>query len=180
MRSATRKVHTLYSAVVVATLVTLVSTPTTAQEADDPTLRLREAIENHPDRPPGIDTALVFTNLGRTPAKVSMKAYRANGAPAGSADLEVPGNGVAYVLASDLDEPSPTDTTHPERRFIGKVEALGRGNLTGTAVLVGGPVTDLPVIVRMRNLNSTVQPLTSATPVLEVITQIIFPLVAAY
>ncbi len=180
MRSTSRKVHMLYAAAVVATLVLLASTPATAQDADDPTLRLRQAIENHPDRPPGIDTALVFTNLGRAPAKVSMKAYRANGQPAGSADLEVPGNGVAYVLASDLDEPSPTDTTHPERRFIGKVDALGRGHLTATAVLVGGPVTDLPVIVRMRNLNSTVPPVAATLPVPEIITQIIFPLVAAY
>ncbi len=166
--------------VLTAGVLLCVSPPLLADDAPDPTLRLREALAAHPDRP-GFDTALIFTNLGRVAAKVSMKAYDANGHPAGGMDLEVPGNGVAYVLASDFDN-TPEPTADTERRFVGKVEALGRGNLTGTAVLIGGPVTDLPVIVKPRAVPVAPAPTANTTipPVPEYVTQITFPIVAAY
>jgi hypothetical protein len=158
------------AAAAVAAAALLASVPAPAQDTDDPALRLKEAIEDQPTRPPGLDTALLFTNLGRAPAKVSMKAYYANGDLAGSKDLEVPGNGLAYVFASELH----SDTA--DRRLLGKVVAVGRGELTGTAVLVGGPVTDLPAIVNVRRYNATLSP--AVVP--EVITHITFPVVAAF
>ncbi len=86
---------------------------------------------------PLLDTALVITNLRRTPAKVVLVGYDRAGNQVGRARREVPGHGLVYVLASEL-----TDAN----RFLGKVEAVGRGRLTGTAVLLGGSGTDLPAI----------------------------------
>lgn len=90
---------------------------------------------------PSLDTALVITNLRRTPSRVVLVGYDKGGNPVGRARRELPGHGVTYVLASEL-----TDANV----FLGKVEAVGRGRLTGTAVLLGGSGTDLPAISTTR------------------------------
>jgi hypothetical protein len=92
---------------------------------------------------PSLDTALVITNLRRAPAKVVLVGYDRAGNPVGRARREIPGHGLTYVLASEL-----TDANV----FLGKVEAVGRGRLTGTAVLLGGSGTDLPAISTSRRI----------------------------
>jgi hypothetical protein len=116
-----------------------VRTVTTTTEVD---LESRLAEPADPTNP-SLDTALVITNLRRAPAKVMLVGYDRAGNPVGRARREVPGHGLVYVLASEL-----TDAN----RFLGKVEAVGRGRLTGTAVLIGGPVTDLPAITTTRRI----------------------------
>jgi hypothetical protein len=92
---------------------------------------------------PSLDTALVITNLRRSASKVLLVAYDKGGNPVGRARREIPGNGLTYVLASEL-----TDANV----FLGKVEAVGRGRLTGTAVLLGGSGTDLPALSTTRRI----------------------------
>lgn len=173
MRHIIRTRSLLYGAAIALSLVVVAHTPAAGQD-EDPTVALRQAIENAPERPPGIDTALVFTNLGRTPAKLAVQAYNHNGRPLGSKELEVPGNGLAYLFASELDDSSPN------RRLIGKVVARARGKLTGTAVLVGGPVTDLPAIVKVRRLTTSTDSLSATDVATHYVTRVTFPVVAAF
>jgi hypothetical protein len=128
--------------------------------------RLAQPVD--PASPPLLDTALVITNLRRTAAKVLLVGYDRAGNPVGRARREVPGNGLTYVLASEL-----TDAN----RFLGKVEAVGRGRLTGTAVLLGGPVTDLPAISTTRRVATCSEEEVDATIGIE--TVITFPVAAA-
>ncbi|MFQ5667653.1 MAG: hypothetical protein ACE5I7_14670 [Candidatus Binatia bacterium] len=172
MYHGTRHPHRLYGVIVAAAAILFTSALATAQGTADPTLALRQAIENNPATP-GVDTALVFTNLGRTASKVKMEAYDSDGNPAGSKQLDVPANGIAYVFASGFADPTTTD------HFVGKVEATGRGHLTGTAVLVGDLVTDLPVIVKVRRLRTNAA-LSASGATKALATRITFPLVAAY
>ncbi len=137
---------------------------------------LPDAIKQSPDRP--LDTALIFTNLGNAAAKVKMRAFNQHGEPVGGAEIAVPANGLSYVFASDL-----KDATTSAGPFLGKVEAVGYGHLTATAVLLGGPVTDLPALVRVRRLPTLSPPEESeAEPAVPVraVTQITFPLVVAH
>jgi len=147
----------------VAAAILLPSAGARAQERD-PIARLDEALR----RPNTVvDTALLFTNLGNAAAKVRMVAFDSSGALAGEKEIEVPGNGLAYVLASELVQNSDP------RRFIGKVNARGNGRLAASAVLFGGALTDLPSTVtygRAPVSNTASQPYTAA----------MFPVVVTY
>jgi hypothetical protein len=117
---------------------------------------------------PSLDTALVITNLRRTPTKVMLVGYDRAGNPVGRARREIAGHGLTYVLASEL-----TDAN----RFLGKVEAVGRGRLAGTAVLIGGPVTDLPALATTRRVATCSEEEVDASVGIE--TVITFPVAAA-
>lgn len=92
---------------------------------------------------PTLDTALVVTNLRRTPSVVVLVGYDKGGTRVGRVRREIPGHGLTYVLASELSDANV---------FLGKVVAKGRGRLTGTAVLLGGSGTDLPAISKTRRV----------------------------
>ena len=120
-------------------LVLLASSWALAQSATDAD-GVREVL-----RPPHdmVDTALVFTNLGGTPALVNIRAFTRNGDPAGMATVRVPGRGLAYVLASDL-------RAAGHDAILGHAQGVSRSlTLTATAVLVGAGTTDLPVDTRV-------------------------------
>jgi hypothetical protein len=121
-----------------------------------------------PTSPPSLDTALVVTNLRRAPTKVYLVGYDRGGNPVGRAQREVSGHGLTYVLASEL-----TDAN----TFLGKVEAVGRGRLTGSAVLIGGAVTDLPAISTTRRVGVCTEDEVDTSVGVE--TVIIFPVAAA-
>lgn len=146
------------------TLAALVLNGTPVLAEGDAVDRLDQATRATPN---AVDTALVFTNLTGTSTRVSMVAYDSAGRRIGAKEIAVPGNGVEYVLASEIG--AMTDT----RRFIGKVVSRAPGRLTSTAVLIGGGLTDLPTIVQSgRSLvgPSETQAYTSMT----------FPVVATY
>jgi len=161
----------IYAAAILLVAILLLSQHAKAQENTDTATRLRAAIDAESAQP-GINTVLVFTNLANAAAKVGMKAWDSEGEPAGSFELEVPANGLAFVLASDI-----VDQTEPHR-FIGKVESRARGHLTGSAILVGGPVTDLPAINRVRRV--VVSPNTASRPTTQPLSETTFPVVAAF
>jgi hypothetical protein len=147
----------------------LAGLPLQAQDQPDATTTLRQAIESD-SHPVAIDTILVVTNLTRDPAKVSLHATDDQGRPAGVLEREVPGNGLSLVLASEF------RAAAAQRRFIGQVEARARGRVTATALLVGGPLTDLPASSTYRRVrNLSVDP-----PQIVTVTQMSFPVVAAY
>jgi hypothetical protein len=129
-------------------------------------VRLAEPVD--PMNPPQVDTAMVITNLRRTPSTVVLIGYDKGGNRVGRARRDIPGHGLAYVFASEL-----TDANV----FLGKVEAVGRGRLTGTAVLLGGPVTDLPAISSTRRVATCAEDEVDANVGIE--TVITFPVAAA-
>lgn len=153
------------SALIMAAAATLLWSPAAWAQPEDLVDRLDEAM-----RRPHVaaDTALVFTNLGNAATKVSMVAYTSEGRRAASRELEVPGNGVRLVLASDL----VGALTPP--RFIGKVIARGTGRLASSAVLFGGPLTDL------RTIDQTGRTAPTPTTPSQAFTVMTFPLVATY
>lgn len=88
------------------------------------------------------DTALVFTNLGANATRVKCVAYDGDGQAIGRAWVGVPRLGVRYLLASDLANGAD---------FIGQVQCSARKNIRGTAVFLGGGITDLPSMHPTRN-----------------------------
>lgn len=145
-------------------LALLVAVPVWGQD-DEAVDRLEDALR----RPHvAVDTALVFTNLANTAVKVSMAAFTSNGRRAGAREIEVPANGVRYVLASELVAPLGG------ARFIGKVTARGLGQLASSAVLFGGHMTDLRTIDQ-----TTRTPPTPLTPS-QALTVMTFPLVVTF
>src|SRR5262245_60550946 len=143
--------------------IALVSPAAVPAQDADPIARLDEALRR-PDTV--VDTAVVFTNLGNAASKVRTVATDSSGALAGQKEIEVPANGLAYVLASELVQ------NQDPRRFIGKVSARGLGKLAASAVLFGGALTDLPTTVSyVRGASNTS---------VEVYTTALFPLVVTY
>lgn len=108
--------------------------------------RIVELARDIRDRPidrDRFDTAVVFssTRLGRVP--VVCAALDGNGIVIGTARTVVPGNGVRYLLASDISN---------GRDFIGSVICKAGGSVLGSIVLLGDDLTDLRV--RQRGTNS--------------------------
>lgn len=156
------RIHSMKSLALALAALVLTSAPSRAQ--DDPVDRLDEAMQNSHTV---VDTALVFTNLANAATRVTLVAYDSAGRRVGAKEVAVPGNGVEYVLASEL-----VEATDP-RRYLGKVVSRGLGRLTASAVLFGGALTDLPTIVqsgRTATGPNEIQAYTSMT----------FPLVATY
>lgn len=161
-------------------LVLLASSWALAQSATDAD-GVREVL-----RPPHdsvVDTALVFTNLGGTPALVDVRAFTRNGDPAGMATVRVPGRGLAYVLASGL-------RAAGHDAILGHAQGVSRSlTVTATAVLVGAGTTDLPVDTRvvvgfLRPVVDAAADATAPTPAEGPArvrhTRITFPVIAAY
>lgn len=118
-----------------------------AKAQDEPDVRAVVEDTIAEPAPGGINTVLVFTNLGRQAGKVSMRAIDDNGDPAGRAELELPANGLAAIAVSSIVADSSGSP------FVGKVMAVATGRAAATALLVGaGPVTDLPVLRRERRV----------------------------
>lgn len=149
---------------VVAALILLAAGRSAVAQEGDVVSRLDEAMR----RPHTVvDTALVFTNLGNAASRVRLVAYDDSGNQAGSTAVDVPGNGLTLVLASQIvrDGPPP--------RFVGKVVARGSGRLAPSAVLFGGQLTDLPTDVSYGRVATN----TGGSQPYSVMT---FPLVATY
>lgn len=83
------------------------------------------------------DTALVFTNFSGTSARVRCVAYDRDGHAVGRAWVGVPALGVRYLLASDFANGAD---------FIGHARCGTSRAVRGTAVFLGGGITDLPAI----------------------------------
>ncbi len=121
-------------------LALTLSLPAAAQERAAPDvsrdgLELREVLERPVDTDV-MDTALVFTNTGRTATRVLCKAFDDQGEPIGRAALSVPGLGLRFVLASDIADGAD---------FLGSVQCATQGRVLGSAFLLApGGVTDLP------------------------------------
>ena len=163
--------NVLCAAAILSALITTGAPVARAQNDADATARLRQAIEPAPA--PHIDTVLVFTNLGNSDLVVGMKAWTSSGEAVGSKQVKVPGNGLAYVLASELAEENGVE------HFVGKVEARAAGRVTGSALLVGGPLTDLPALNQIQRLRVAANT-ADAAPAVRVVSHVTFPAVASY
>lgn len=93
---------------------------------------LQAVLRPHPDRDI-VNTVLVFNNTLRATTVVRCVAYGANGRPLGRVKVKIPGNGLRFVLASDL--ANGID-------FIGSVRCSARGKVVPTAFIVGRGLTD--------------------------------------
>ncbi len=131
------------------TLLTMVvAAPTTAQELQAQDLsvlnevevnhggdRLEAVLRPHPDIDV-TDTALVFNNALRRTTVVRCVAFGRNGRPLGKVRTKVPGNGMRFILASDLAD---------DLDFIGSAHCWARGRVVPSAFIVGpGMLTDTP------------------------------------
>ena len=82
------------------------------------------------------DTAVVFTSTRLGGVRVICAAIDGNGIVIGAARTVVPGNGVRYLLASDISH---------GRDFIGSIICKAAGRVIGSIVLIGDDLTDLEV-----------------------------------
>ena len=84
-----------------------------------------------------VDTAMIFTNLGRERAWIACRAFNANGGPVGRGRLVVPPGGLRFALASDFSY---------GRDFIGRVQCSTQNRVIGSSVLLApNALTDLSV-----------------------------------
>jgi len=84
-----------------------------------------------------VDTALVFTNISHSPARVACHAFNADGEPVGRIRMHVPAGGLRFALASDL--------SHGQD-FVGHVTCKTIPRVRATAVLLAPQaMTDLSV-----------------------------------
>lgn len=81
------------------------------------------------------DTALLFNNALRRTSVVYCVAYGANGQALGKVRVKVPGNGVRFILASDLSD---------GRDFVGSSRCRARGKIVPSAFIVGAGFSDTP------------------------------------
>ena len=75
----------------------------------------------------GVETALIFTNVGGSEFRVLCVAYDAEGSPIGHAWMRIPERGMRFLLASDLS--AGTD-------FAGPVECLALGRVVPSGLLL--------------------------------------------
>lgn len=118
---------------------------------------LFDEIRADPVDPSFIETALVFTNARRLPAKLRCAAFNQQGDGVGRVWVKLPPKGLRYVLASDFSDGKP---------FIGSARCIARGDVIGSAMLLGPNLTDVKVRQRFDRNNG--------------ITHITFPLIAVY
>ncbi len=107
-----------------------------AIEVDRDAIDLRTHIRDRRLDHDSVDTAVVFTNPGPTPARVKCVGFDDQGRLVGAARTRVPGNGLRFLLASDI--------AH-DRDFVGSVLCRSNGRVIGSALLVGARLTDLGV-----------------------------------
>ncbi len=96
---------------------------------------LQAVLRPHPDLDI-VNTVLVFNNALRATAVVRCVAYGANGRPLGRVKVKIPGNGLRFILASDLAN---------GRDFIGSARCSSVGKIIPSAFIVGRGLTDAPV-----------------------------------
>jgi len=100
---------------------------------------LQAVLRPHPDLDI-VNTVLVFNNALRATAVVRCVAFGPNGRPLGRVKLKVPGNGLRFILASDLAN---------GRDFIGSARCSARGKIVPSAFIVGRGLTDTPAKSRL-------------------------------
>ncbi len=87
--------------------------------------------------PPGVETALVFSNLGDSGRLVVCHARNAQGESVGAAAVAVPAKGVRHLIAADFSAGEP---------FAGQVTCKAKRPVVGSAFAVSGArLTDVPV-----------------------------------
>ena len=110
-------------------------TPVDVEELDvvRDAAELREEIDR-PDRN-SVNTALVFSNLGRGDAVVGCAAFDSDGDTVGRILMRVPAHGLRFALASDLSQSVD---------FVGHVECRTGPRVMGSAILLApSSITDL-------------------------------------
>jgi hypothetical protein len=95
---------------------------------------LRDIIRDHD--PDVTNTALLLTNQGGPKSVARCVAFSANGEKIGRAWVRIPANGLRIVLASDV-------TAGVD--FVGSIRCIARGDVVGTAFIVGPGLTDSSV-----------------------------------
>ncbi len=95
---------------------------------------LQAVLRPHPDRDV-VNTVLAFNNIHRTEVAVRCVAYNAHGRPLGKAWVKVPGNGLRFMLASDIAN---------GRDFVGSTRCHSAGKIVPAAFIVGRMLTDTP------------------------------------
>lgn len=110
------------------------STVETAQLGRDAS-ELRDHVAAKPVDRDFLDTAMIFSNGAQRAAGAYCNVHDRNGDRIGRFFVRVPGKGLRFVLASDASRGAD---------FVGSVSCSTRGDLTGSALLLGAQVTDLP------------------------------------
>ncbi|NNL99121.1 MAG: hypothetical protein HKO62_00130 [Gammaproteobacteria bacterium] len=135
----------LNAAVTIIVLTTLlISGPVASAQTADPVASvevgrdadtLRDTLRPRPDRDI-VDTALVFTNVRGRNTIMNCTAFGPQGGTVGRFRVRVPGNGLRFVLASDISNGGD---------FVGSARCLSIGDVAGSAFLLGPQLTDMRV-----------------------------------
>ena len=94
------------------------------------------------------DSAILFSSYDRDNRVVHCIAYDARGERIGRAKTTVPANGVKLMLASDVAR---------QIDFLGKITCRSRGQIHGSAYLVGPVFSDLEVSTVSDRAGSTIR-----------------------
>lgn len=108
---------------------------------------ISDLITRPADDPDFIDTALVLTDLGGRASVAYCAAFDQQGNAIGRVFTSIPGNGASVLLASDM---------AMGQDFVGKIKCRARGNVVGTAFIVGPGLTDTKVRSRHDRLGSRI------------------------
>ncbi len=140
MKTATEILLSTRMGALAALLVLAAPFSASAQTSDDgvevmrDAAELRDIIRDHD--PDTINTALVLTNQGGPATIARCVAFNAHGEKIGRAWVRLPANGLRIMLASDV--AGGLD-------FVGSIRCHARGDVVGSAFIVGPGLTDATV-----------------------------------
>jgi len=116
-------------------------------EVDRNAAELNDRVKR-PDDTDIFDTAILFSSYDRDPGVVHCVAFNARGERIGRARTKVPSNGVKLMFASDISK---------QFDFLGKVTCRSRGQIHGSAYLLGPVFSDLEASTVSDRAGSTIR-----------------------
>ncbi len=159
----------IFFSLLTAAIMTFGAPVSWAFEEADP---LPDRIADPAPEAPVLDTALVFTNVGSRPAQAKFAAYDEWGQDLGGGEIEIPANGLVYVLASRIANAAGVEA------FVGHVKAKAHGRVIARSVTLGALGTEVDAVqhYKRRRVADDGTDLTSDDS--RIVTHIVFPIVA--
>jgi hypothetical protein len=159
----------LLISILASTILVLAAPTTWALEEID---ALSDRIVDPAPEAPILDTALVFTNVGGSTSHAKFAAYDEWGEAIGGGEIEIPSNGLVYVLASRIAQAAGLDG------FVGHVKAKASGRVIARSVILGALGTEIDAVQHYKRRRVSEDSTDSTTDGSRIVSHILFPVVA--